>query len=417
MSRLTLFLLAAWAHIISLGGAAHATARLAVSQDGTGFEYAGKRVFLSGANQPWLNYGSDFGNNQTNGVACALQEAVANVSAAGGNTVRMWLFVEGDSIPQLDAASGQAVAPDAAGSLVSDMRKYARYAASRDVFIVFCLWNGAVLRNNVTIGLITEEAGGDKLRSLTTNVIGPMVSALKGEPNIVWELMNEPCGSLKLTADAAQPCYDTQAVLQNTGAGWAGHTYTMQQLLRFLAAQAAAIHAADSAALQGGGGGSGGNAKLDFFQVHAYPKGAPGSAALNGSAPFSPFARHAADYQLGKPVVIGEFGASKAGCPSSRMFEWAYEKGYAGVWEWAVLGGDPTRAAIFDGIASIKARAGVSVHIGGAAPADTCHCSDQAPPGQYTCAQQAGWGKCDTAANPWMKGFCCKSCLACQGCS
>ena len=131
-------------------GAAHAAARLAVSADGTGFEFDGKRVFLSGANQPWLNYGSDFGNNQTNGVACALQEAVANVSAAGGNTVRMWLFVEGDSIPQLDAATGRAVAPDAAGSLVADMRKYARFAASRNVFIVFCLWNGAVLRNNVS---------------------------------------------------------------------------------------------------------------------------------------------------------------------------------------------------------------------------------------------------------------------------
>ena len=100
------------------------------------------------------------------------------------------------------------------------------------------------------------------------------------------------------------------------------------------------------------------------------------------------------------------------------MFEWAYAGGYAGVWEWAVLGGDPTRAAVFDGIASLKGRPGVGVDIGGGpAPADTCHCSDEAPPGQYTCAQQAGWGKCDTAANPWMEGFCCRSCRACQGCS
>ena len=140
------FLLALCLSAVGLG----APARLGVSDDGAGFEFGGKRVFLSGANQPWLQYGSDFGNNQTNGVACALQEAVANVSAAGGNTVRMWLFVEGDSIPKFDTASGKAVATDAAGSLVDDMRKYARYAASRNVFIVFCLWNGAVLRNNVS---------------------------------------------------------------------------------------------------------------------------------------------------------------------------------------------------------------------------------------------------------------------------
>ena len=56
--------------------------RIAVSADGNGFVYNGQSVFLSGANQPWLHYGSDFGNNQTNGVACALQEAVANVSTA-----------------------------------------------------------------------------------------------------------------------------------------------------------------------------------------------------------------------------------------------------------------------------------------------------------------------------------------------
>ena len=43
------------------------------------------------------------------------------------------------------------------------------------------------------------------------------------------------------------------------------------------------------------------------------------------------------------------------------------------------------------------------------------NCSDTAPPpGQYTCAQQKGWGKCDTS---FMKGYCCKTCFECQsGC-
>lgn len=42
--------------------AATASSRLKV--DGDQLSYDGTRVFLSGANQPWLNYGADFGNNR-----------------------------------------------------------------------------------------------------------------------------------------------------------------------------------------------------------------------------------------------------------------------------------------------------------------------------------------------------------------
>ena len=59
----------------------------------------------------------------------------------------------------------------------------------------------------------------------------------------------------------------------------------------------------------------------------------------------------------------------------------------------------------------------------------TSPCTDINPdnriPPQYTCAQQASWGKCDGApngTNPWMKGMCCKTCHptdidACRKCS
>ena len=94
----------------------------------------GKRVFLSGANQPWIDYGNDFGNNQTNGKVCALREYIANISKAGGNTMRIWLFIEGDNIPAF-AADGMVTGTDKAGSLIEELRTYAEYAASMDVFI------------------------------------------------------------------------------------------------------------------------------------------------------------------------------------------------------------------------------------------------------------------------------------------
>lgn len=34
------------------------------------------------------------------------------------------------------------------------------------------------------------------------------------------------------------------------------------------------------------------------------------------------------------------------------------------------------------------------------------------PPGQYTCEQQAGWGKCN---EPWMQGYCLLACGSCPG--
>ena len=51
-------------------------------------------------------------------------------------------------------------------------------------------------------------------------------------------------------------------------------------------------------------------------------------------------------------------------------------------------------------------------------PAPTPGCADVSPPpGTYTCAQQKGWGKCDVTANPWIAGYCCKTCFDCAaGC-
>lgn len=387
-----------------------------------------------------VNYGADFGNNQSNAVACALQQAIANVSAAGGNSMRIWLFVEGASIPEFDD-SGVVVSLDKSGTLAEDLRKYIRYAASQNVFVNLCLWNGAVLRQENTIKMIQDKSG-DLVQALLDHAITPLATALKGEPGLgAWEIMNELEGSLTLTKDPSEACFDTEPILKNTGAGWAGHSYTMQQALRFISMQAAAIKAADPASIITSGAwsehsvtsafspynGQGfrnfysdecmskvGTGSLDFYQVHAYPTAAPGSAALNKSAPHSPFAQAAAAYKLDKPLVIGEFGAAKAGVQSAAMYAYGYAHGYSGAWDWALLGGDPTRAAILAGIATLKGQPDVAVTIGGTPPPDTCHCSDVAPSQDYTCAQQAGWGKCN---EPFMKGFCCRSCHACSGCS
>jgi len=126
-----------------------------LSVNGTSLSFDGKAVFLSGANMPWINYGNDFGNNQTNGHHCQLEQFVHNVSAAGGNSLRVWLFVEGDSIPQF-GADGSVVATDPAGTLIPELQRLLRYAASQNVFIVLTLWNGALMRNTKMKNLIHD---------------------------------------------------------------------------------------------------------------------------------------------------------------------------------------------------------------------------------------------------------------------
>jgi hypothetical protein len=163
-----------------------APAFLAVN--GTSLKFRGQEVFLSGANQPWVNYGSDFGNNQSNAVRCDLQESIKNVSAAGGNSIRMWLFVEGSAIPAFDE-SGMCVGTDRTNTLTDDLRQYARYAASQNVFITLCLWNGAVLHStDPALGLITDP---EKLQSFVDKVCSCVcISAERASRDSIMETLH-----------------------------------------------------------------------------------------------------------------------------------------------------------------------------------------------------------------------------------
>lgn len=66
-------------------------ARLKIS--GHHFYLDGIRVFLSGINQAWVNYGYDFGNNQYQQRRAKYEDTLDKVRAAGGNSVRMLFFL------------------------------------------------------------------------------------------------------------------------------------------------------------------------------------------------------------------------------------------------------------------------------------------------------------------------------------
>ena len=52
----------------------------------------GHRVFLSGANQAWVHYGYDFGNNKYHGVAPTYERYLSELESAGGNSMSNFVY-------------------------------------------------------------------------------------------------------------------------------------------------------------------------------------------------------------------------------------------------------------------------------------------------------------------------------------
>jgi mannan endo-1,4-beta-mannosidase len=336
----------------------------------------------AGANQPWLHYGSDFGNHRpSESDYCTLKnDFLVPLQRAGGHTLRFWLFIEGSGGIPSWAPDGTVNGTDAANSLASDMRRYVQLAASMDIVIIWCLWNGAVLRDSRTLDMITEPSGA-ALKTFVDKALTPLVTALKSEPGVgAWEVINEPEGSVAANVRNSESCFDTR-LLKNTGAGWAqlpaakgksgaARPLPMRDLQRFVAVQAAAIHAADPNALVTVGSWNavantdvdghrnywsdeclrkaaaaadpaaaspilstaGGAPTLDFYQIHSYPSG----GAFNGESPFGGLNK--SDYALDKPLVIGEFPAAalNGGYTDTQLYEYAYAAGFDGAWGWAL---------------------------------------------------------------------------------
>ena len=346
--------------------------------------------------------------------------------------MRVWLHVEGYKTPVFDA-DGVVVATDSTGSLISDMRRYLRAARQLDILIFFVLWNGAVLKHQRVKDLFSDMS---KLDSYIDTVLVPMVRSLRDEPALGgWDVINEPEGSVAADVADPNPCYDTTP-LARTGAGWAQPTepIPMEQVLRFVGAQAAAIHAAAPASLVTVGSWSelassdalgkrnyytdeclrgavgaataAAGARLDFLQVHSY-------AHKGKFNPTSPFLHSEADFRVSAPLLIGEFvlGQKAEGRTAEQLYGWAHSHAFAGAWGWTAM----SQPTLFAGMASLQGYANVSaVTLTHATPPppDTCSdCSDVPSNTRYTCEQQVRWGKC---GEPWMQGFCCRSCHGCS---
>ena len=322
--------------------------------------------YLSGVNVPWQDggYGADFGTveewNQHTYSAIETEAMFAELSAAGMNSVRWWLFTDGRGAPEFDALSGGQVTGLDANFLPS-MASAIQLAQQYNIYLVFVLWDFAMVFADSDIHGTGENSGfhGNLItnsadrQTFIDNALLPVLQYPVGNytigthPNVLaWEIINEP-----------------EWIITDLGAvdGRAVQPVSLAQMHQFVAELSAVIHQNSSQMVTVGSaslkwnsdtalGAEGNiwddadlalyaaNGTLDFYQIHYY-------GWMNGDEVFwsySPVFNSFAATGLDKPTVIGEFPANAVdiGETLSNLLTAFYDNGYAGAWTWSYEGVD-----------------------------------------------------------------------------
>lgn len=177
--------------------------------------YNGQRVFLSGVNFAWKNYGNDFGIGAYNNSRSTFEGWLQQIEKAGGNAVRVWIHCDGWNTPKTDA-SGQASGSDVQ-SFITEMGEFLDTAQQHGIFIIPVLWNGATSMKDVLKKIVNDPKAEDAYLKI---FLTPLVKGLANKPALAaWEIMNEPGGSVQGGQSNSNKCYDTTPLV-GSGVGW-----------------------------------------------------------------------------------------------------------------------------------------------------------------------------------------------------
>lgn len=315
--------------------------------------FRGEPIYLRGFNLAWLDFARDFGHGFDE---ARLRKALGDVRAAGGNSLRWWVHVDGSMTPEWGSVNGVPMVVGTGGNLIEDLRHALDIAEEYDVYLIPSLWSFDMLYDNDyrrvptanNYRLLTDD---QVLQSYLDTVLVPLVRSLNDHPQLfAWELFNEP-------ENMTESWFPTQPAF------YGGPVPSLERLQRVQGLMAAAIHETAQAEGQkalvttgsksvgkyssdvSGGtnlyrddrliAAAGGNphATLDFYAPHYY-----NNEGCNGA--WSPFHHPATHWGLDKPIVIGEFYANEAldvlgdkAAPEHLCLR-LEENGYAGAWSW-----------------------------------------------------------------------------------
>lgn len=291
---------------------------------------------IIGINYPWTvfagrpNYGCDFGRNQWSchaGVTAHLDEVRADfdaMAATGVEVVRWFVFTDGRGGVEWDS-SGTLVG--LADGFNDDMT--AALDIARHTHVRLCL----VLVDFAWLDSPLRRAALDS-GSFMDRVLDPFLDRFGADEAIhSFDIINEPDWVTRgLATDPKRA------------------VWSVEDLRRFAGEMSRRIRARSRGLVTIGGGRVKFAAEwdnpvydLDFVQVHSYPD------VRYQDRDVSVFGRSAADFNLTRPLLIGECPSNPRAHPEGHLspaytlddyFQLARDGGYLGVWPWSFKGVD-----------------------------------------------------------------------------
>jgi len=309
------------------------------------FHY-GQAVNLVGANLAWSDnsrFSSDFGSSDgfgnTNTNLIGFQAKFDEIAQSGGNSARIWVHTTAQVSPNI-ATNGRTIGLSREltnQQVVDQMTEVLDSAWDRGILVTFSLFSfdmlcdfyqndfgytGSMVRNRRMLR--------SRRQDYFDNALTPMVSGLKDHPALfAYEIFNEPEGvySGRQFCETSTPISQTTASLFVNEAAAVIHgldanvkvtTSTHTDLFADFTNETLTSHE-----------GANPEGVLDFYELHWYEGW--------GRDPYNTLK---SDYNLDRPIIIGEFELYQArgtsANPSEDAISTILSNGYAGAWPWSL---------------------------------------------------------------------------------
>ena len=309
-----------------------------------------KKNFLNGTNIAWNSFGTDVGKHDSWGILHDItffNKLFKDVADAGGNSVRWWLHCDGRSSPEFDN-EGKVTGLDP--EFFDHLDAIFNSAALNNVRIILVLWSFDLANDHTVdagqfagkhINIVIDSMF---ILSYIKNCLNLIVDKYADDSTILaWEICNEPewmldkDGTTLQRATSKQLQYwvgtlassirkrDNDALITVGSASLKWNWNNPNGIERNLWSDSALFVAtSDSLSF------------LDFYEIHYYPW------MIGPTWSYSPFDHNANNWNLDKPIVIGEFpGKGQDGYKTLiQMYKWAFDSSYAGALAWSYIGQD-----------------------------------------------------------------------------
>lgn len=290
-----------------------------------------QETFLFGANYPWFNYGTDFGENAWgySGVAAKRGDIDADfeiMSAMGIRVVRWFVFVDGRASPEF-SEDGSVTGLD--DKVFDDLDAALDIAQNHNIHLVLVLldfhWlapqtkddKGVIMGGHLDI--VENQA---KRESFFQNALMPLMERYGKNPYILsWEVINEP--EWAIDDPSTRPNKDINLV-------------SLKTMQSFVSETADFIHQNGGERVTVGSASRAWwklweNTGLDICQFHYYDE------TLTDTPIDFPYEKMLTRL----PCIVGEFPTAKTALTSDEYYQTIIDNGYAGAFPWSLRAGDP----------------------------------------------------------------------------